>query len=106
MESRVSGAIDSGFVLDATGKLINIYTPEGLNILGNIIEGNMDSCNRDFYGSIDLFARKILGFNLEPSTPYQIIPSALELYGTSMRDPAFYRLYKRIFKFYYYRYRT
>ncbi|XP_072756205.1 hexamerin 70a [Anoplolepis gracilipes] len=105
MESRVSAVIDSGFVVDATGKFINIYTLEGLNILGNIIEGNMDSCNRDFYGSIDLLARKILGFNLEPSTSYQIIPSALEFYSTSMRDPAFYRLYKRIFKFYYYRYK-
>lgn len=104
MESRVSAAIDSGFVKDATGKQINIYTSEGLNILGNIIEGNMDSCNRDFYGSIDLFARKILGYNLEPSTSYQIVPSALEFYSTSMRDPAFYRLYNRIFKFYNYRY--
>lgn len=104
MESRVSAAIDSGFVWDATGKWINIYTPEGLNILGNIIEGNMDSCNRDFYGSIDLFTRKILGYNLEPSTSYQIVPSALEFYSMSMRDPAFYRLYNRIFKFYHYRY--
>jgi len=103
VESRVSTAVDSGFVLNATGKIINIYTPEGLNILGNIIEGNMDSCNPDFYGSIDLFARKIFGHNLEPSTSYQIIPSALEFYSTSMRDPAFYRFYKRIL-FYYYRY--
>lgn len=103
MESRVSAAVDSGFVLDPTGKTINIYTPEGLNILGNIIEGNMDSCNPDFYGSIDLFARKIFGYNLEPSTSYQIIPSALEYHSMSMRDPAFYRFYKRIL-FYYYRY--
>lgn len=103
MESRVSAAIDSGFVLSATGKWINISTPEGLNILGNIIEGNMDSCNPNFYGSIDLLARKLFGYNLEPSTSYQIIPSALEFYSTSMRDPAFYRFYKRIL-FYYYRY--
>lgn len=101
MESRVSATIDSGFVLDATGKMINIYTPEGLNILGNIIEGNIDSCNPDFYGSIDVFARKIFGYNLDPSIPYQIVPSALEFYSTSMRDPAFYRLYKRILSYYY-----
>lgn len=101
MESRVSAAIDSGFIRDTTGKFINIYTLEGLNLLGNIIEGNMDSCNRDFYGSIDLFARKILGYNLEPSNPSQIIPSALEFYSTSMKDPAFYRLYKRIYQLYY-----
>jgi len=103
MESRVSASIDSGFVMDVNGKLINIYSPEGLNILGNIIEGNGDSCNPDFYGSIDFFARKILGYNLEPSMPYQIIPSALEISMSSLRDPAFYRLYKRIFESYYYR---
>lgn len=104
MESRVSAAIDSGHVMDTKGKLLNIYTPEGLNILGNIIEGNVDSYNPDFYGSIDALARKILGYNLEPSTPYQIIPSALEMYSTSMRDPAFYRIYQRILEFYYNRY--
>lgn len=105
MEFRISTAIDSGFIKDATGKIINIYTPEGLNILGNLIEGNADSCNPNFYGSIDYLARKILGYNLEPSSSYQILPSALEFYSTSMRDPAFYRLYQRIIDFYYFRYR-
>ncbi|KYN32236.1 Arylphorin subunit alpha [Trachymyrmex septentrionalis] len=100
MESRISAAIDSGFIIDTTGKMINIYTDEGLDILGNIIEGNMDSCNLNFYGSIDLLARKILGCNFEPSTSYQIVPSALEFHSTSMRDPAIYRFYKRIVKYY------
>lgn len=103
-ESRISGAIDSGYIFSKEGKLIDIYTPEGLNMLGNLIEGNEDSYNYDFYGSIDYFARKILGYNLDPASTYQIIPSALESFGTSMRDPAFYRLYKRISQ-YYYRYK-
>ena len=72
-----------------------------MNILGNIIEGNADSYNRKFYGSIDSLGRKILGYNLEPSGKYRIIPSALEIFLTSMRDPAFYRLYKRIIDLYY-----
>lgn len=105
MESRISAVVDYGFIKDATGKLIDIYAPEGLNILGNMIEGNADSCNPDYFGSIDYLARKILGYNLEPSSSYQILPSALELYSTSMRDPAFYRLYQRIIDFYYYRYK-
>ncbi|KAK2586862.1 hypothetical protein KPH14_009800 [Odynerus spinipes] len=104
MESRLTGAIDSGYIVDTYGKLVNIYTPEGLNILGNLIEGNQDSYNYDFYGSIDNFARKILGYNLDPVTPYHVIPSALETFATSMRDPAFYRLYKRI-SYYYYKYK-
>ncbi|XP_053976478.1 arylphorin subunit alpha-like [Hylaeus volcanicus] len=101
MESRLSAAIDSGFVLKSDGKWANIYTPEGLNILGNLIEGNADSYNRDFYGSIDYFGRKILGFNLEPANSYQLVPSSLEMFSTSLRDPAFYRLYKRVLDYYY-----
>ncbi|XP_043262248.1 uncharacterized protein LOC122403032 [Colletes gigas] len=100
MESRLTAAIDSGFVLGSTGKWHNIYTPEGLSMLGNMLEGNADSCNREFYGSIDALGRKILGFNLESMTNYQILPSALETYSSSLRDPAFYRLYKRILDYY------
>lgn len=106
MESRITAAIDSGYAMNKTGAKINIYTPNGLNILGNMIEGNMDSINYDFYGSIDSLARKILGYNLEPLTPYRVIPSALEMHTTSVRDPAFYRLYKRIYTYFYLRYRS
>lgn len=101
MESRVSGAIDSGFILSTDGKTLDINTPEGLNMLGNIIEGNADSNNSNFYGSIDTFGRKILGFNPEATNSYQIVPSALEIYSSCMRDPAFYRLYKRIVDYFY-----
>ncbi|KZC07221.1 PREDICTED: arylphorin subunit alpha [Dufourea novaeangliae] len=104
IESRITAAIDSGYIINNEGKWINIYTPEGLNILGNLIEGNADSSNIDFYGNVDVLSRKILGFNLEPTSSYQIVPSALETFATSMRDPAFYRLYKRIIS-YYYRYK-
>ncbi|KAI4501389.1 hypothetical protein M0802_003266 [Mischocyttarus mexicanus] len=105
IESRIIEAIDSGFVMDKNAKLINIYSPNGINILGNIIEGNADSYNYDFYGSLDYYARKILGYNMEPTTTYQVMPSALESFTTSLRDPAFYYLYKRII-YYYFRYKV
>lgn len=103
-ESRVAAAIDLGYVIDADGTHHKIYTPEGLNLLGNIIEGNDDTCNAQYYGSIELFGRKILGYNLEPKNHYQINPSALESMFSCMRDPAFYRLYQKIIS-YYYRYK-
>ncbi|KOX67354.1 Arylphorin subunit alpha [Melipona quadrifasciata] len=100
-ESRLTAAIDAGYIFGNGSKWYNIYNEEGLNILGNIIEGNADSYNRKFYGSIDSLGRKILGYNLESSSKYKIFPSALEIFSTSMRDPAFYRLYKRIMDLYY-----
>ncbi|CAK9828072.1 unnamed protein product [Anthophora retusa] len=100
-ESRINAAIDSGYVLRNDSKWYNIYNEKGLNVLGNLIEGNVNSYNPKLYGSIDALGRKILGFNLEPANKYQILPSALEITSTSMRDPAFYRLYDRISSFYY-----
>lgn len=98
----MSDAIDSGFVVDEDGNKRKIYDDQqGLNILGNLIEGNQHSCNPDYYGSIDRLGRKILGFSTDPLNPYQIAPSALEMFSTSLRDPAFYRLYKRICNYYY-----
>ena len=77
-----------------------MYTPEGLNLLGNIIEGNADSVNKYYYGNIDMLTRNILGFNLNPMTSEKLHPSILEHDAASMRDPAFWRMYKRILHYY------
>ncbi|XP_020280010.1 hexamerin-like [Pseudomyrmex gracilis] len=105
LEMRLMNAIDLGYVYDKNGKQVNIYTPEGLNILANLIEGNMDSCNPRFYGNYDALARNILGFNFDYKDKNKMIPSALQSYSTSMRDPGFYRMLKRIFKMFFLRYK-
>lgn len=82
--------------MDTEGKLEGLYTPEGIEILGNIIEGNADSLNEKLYGSVDAEGRSVLGFNPDPLTKYKVLPSSLQHFDTSLRDPAFYRLCKRI----------
>ncbi|XP_076377495.1 hexamerin 70a-like [Megalopta genalis] len=96
LETRIRTAIDSGFVLDNHNKWVNIYTPEGLNILGNIIEGNADSINKNVYGSFDELSRKILGHSTTPVADATVVPSALETFTSSLRDPATYRILKRV----------
>ena len=96
MEIRLSEAVDSGFVIDKMGKQVNLMTVEGLNILGNLIEGNYDSINLQYYGSYDALARDILGMNYQTKNKNNYIPSSLQLWGSSMKDPAFYRLYNKI----------
>jgi hypothetical protein len=93
--------VDSGIVFTKEGKTAKIYTPDGLNTLGNIIEGNADSCNPQYYGNIELLGRNILGYNIVPLTSEKLQPSALQQFTTSFRDPAFWRLYKRLFHYYY-----
>ncbi|KAK0085371.1 hypothetical protein PV325_005322 [Microctonus aethiopoides] len=96
IEMRILAAIDSGYIIDYEGKQIGLYTPEGFNYLGNLIEGNYDSCNIRFYGAIDALYRDIFGFNYDCKHKHCVVPSALQTFSASLRDPAFYRLYKRI----------
>ncbi|XP_033212250.1 uncharacterized protein LOC117169851 [Belonocnema kinseyi] len=97
IESRISMAIDSGRVMQKE-KHLNLYENEmqDLNILGNMIQGNMDSPFLRFYDSVDRLSKNILGYGHERSTKYQTPLSALDLSITSMRDPGFYRIYKKI----------
>lgn len=100
LETRILEAIDSGFFYDEMGKQISLYAPEGLNYLGNLIEGNCDSYNVKYYGAYDVLARDILGMNFDCKCKDYYVPSSLQLFSTSMRDPAFYRLYDRILNFF------
>lgn len=100
LHTRISTAIDLGFVLDTNGNRVNIYKKNGLNVLGNIVQGNVDSINIQFYGQLDMLARKIFGFGYESNVKYQVVPSALELWSTSLRDPVFYSIYKTILNYY------
>ncbi|KAJ8972032.1 hypothetical protein NQ314_000415 [Rhamnusium bicolor] len=95
-ERRINDAIDKGHVHDHDGKKIDLTTYEGFNVLGNIIEGNHDSPNKKYYGTIQTFARHLLGYSYQPLDKYHTVPSALEHFETSMRDPAFYQFFKKI----------
>ncbi|XP_032453316.1 arylphorin subunit alpha-like [Nasonia vitripennis] len=100
LETRIMEAIDSGFIIDEMGKQVNIMCPEGLNILANIIEGNYDSMNMKYYGSYDVLSRRVLGMNYDAKNKDMYIPSSLENFSTSMKDPAFYRIYNKIVGFF------
>ncbi|XP_058790418.1 hexamerin-like [Phymastichus coffea] len=100
IELRIMEAIDLGYVWDSQGKQISLYTPDGLNVLGNIIEGNCDSINLKYYGAYDVLGRDILGQNFDCKCKDYYVPSTLQLLSTSLRDPAFYRLYDRIMYFF------
>ncbi|KAF2901634.1 hypothetical protein ILUMI_04559 [Ignelater luminosus] len=95
-ERRIRDAIDAGFVFTEEGEKIKLFEPQGFNTLGNIIESNPHSVNTRFYGYLQVFARHLLGYSFQPLHQYKVAPSALEHFETSLRDPAFWQLYKRI----------
>jgi len=95
-ERRIRDAIDAGFIYTESGEKINLFEAHGFNTLGNIIESNPESANTRFYGYLQVFARHLLGYSFQPLHQYKVAPSALEHFETSLRDPAFWQLYKRI----------
>ncbi|KAJ8972029.1 hypothetical protein NQ314_000412 [Rhamnusium bicolor] len=94
-ERRIHDVIDSGYIY-GSGQSVSIYTKEGFNMLGNLIESNYDSPNYKYYGAIWLFASHLLGYSYQPLDTYMVVPSALEHFETALRDPVFYQLYKKI----------
>lgn len=78
------------------GVKLDILTPEGVEILGNIFENNENTPHPKYYGPLQVFARYLLGYSYHPLQKYQLAPSALEHYETSLRDPVFYQFFKRI----------
>lgn len=68
--------------------------------MGNLIESNPDSPYYQYYGAYQTFARHLLGYSYQPLSEHQVYPSALEHFETSLRDPAFYQLYKKLLVFF------
>ncbi|KAL7303676.1 hypothetical protein TKK_0003819 [Trichogramma kaykai] len=96
VEARIEEAIDSGYVVDEHGNRYGLSGPDGLNVLANLIEGNHDSLNPGYYGSYDALFRHTFGQHYEGGDEHDYVPGSLHLFATSMKDPAFYRMYGKI----------
>jgi hypothetical protein len=99
-EHRIRDAIDVGYIITPTGEHVDLTKPESIEYLGNLIQTNPDSVNTRYYGFLEMYARILLGASVEHFEDHKIIPSVLEQFETSLRDPVFYQLYKRIIGFY------
>ncbi|KAJ8715018.1 hypothetical protein PYW08_004999 [Mythimna loreyi] len=77
-------------------------TPEKeMNYVGNYWHSNEDLYSQHskkelHQYSYEIIARHVLGASPKPFDQYSFMPTALDFYQTSMRDPAFYQLYQRI----------
>lgn len=76
------------------------YTPELVNQLGNMVQGNMDSIDHKFYGSLDRYYHHIVNYAPVYGKNHERLPTTLMHYETSLRDPLFYEMYKEIVHFF------
>ena len=89
------------FCMQSKGEKVPVDGIEGYKILSNLIEGNPNSLYPKFYGNIQAVARHIFGNSYYFGNISKVIPSVLEQYETSIRDPAFYSIYKWVLQFFY-----
>ncbi|XP_034230660.1 allergen Cr-PI-like [Thrips palmi] len=91
IEYRIKEAIDSGFVYGKDGNKIPITQYiKGINMLGNIVEGNQDSVNNRYYGAYTTMLRNLFALIMDPSMEHGVAPGVMAHYETALRDPAFY----------------
>ncbi|KAL7290239.1 hypothetical protein TKK_0015942 [Trichogramma kaykai] len=96
-ESRLTAAADSGELVSSNSTVYRAAElPTFFSHLMDAAQSNADSVNLDFYGSLETSGRRILGFNPPPRNKFIETISAMENYNAGLRDPAFYRLYKKI----------
>ncbi|XP_077255542.1 hexamerin 110 [Temnothorax americanus] len=96
IEQRLIEAIDSGHVITPQAAFLSLYQPQGLNILGELIQGTGRSVNPRYYGSLQAAARQLLGNAPEAQNIYDYTPSVVELGQVAVRDPVFYQLYQNV----------
>ncbi|XP_046751829.1 arylphorin subunit alpha-like [Diprion similis] len=100
LEYKIQAAIDSGYVFHKNGTYETIRTPYGIDIFGNLLAGNADSPNYDFYGNYEALARDVLGFSPVTGSKYDFVPSIMQHYGADQRDPMYWSLANRIAQYY------
>ncbi|KAG5889588.1 hypothetical protein JTB14_010220 [Gonioctena quinquepunctata] len=94
-ERRLDDSLEAVWSEDET-KMTKIDYDRFLNTLGNVIECNHDSPNRQFHGPIWHYARHLLGYSTQQLNKSELVPSALEHFETTVRDPVFYQLIKKL----------
>lgn len=100
-EHRIFEAIDAGYFLLPNGEHKKLDKYEDIEYLGNLIQNNKDTLgNFYYYGMIEMLAKRLLGGSVQSFDNYYQIPSVLELFETSLRDPVFYMFYKKVFTFF------
>ncbi|ALC41767.1 Lsp2 [Drosophila busckii] len=72
------------------------YDVDVINMLGNMIQGNKDSIDHQFYGSLDKYYRYIVNEGRPFGKYHDEFPGTFMHYDTSMRDPLFYEVYKNL----------
>jgi hypothetical protein len=73
---------------------------DSYDMFGNLMQGTKDSVYEKYYGDYDRVLRTLINDGIPFGKHGNVLPGALMHYETSLRDPAFYSMYKHVMQFY------
>jgi len=100
LENRVKYAIDHRFYTLPNGTVVDISKPENVEYFAELYKSTPYKFDNKFFGLLEVLGRTLLGTAIENYSTDDYLPSVLEHFETSLRDPAFYQLYGRLIRHY------
>lgn len=100
LENRVKFAIDHRFYTLPNGTVIDISKPENVEYFADLYKFTLYKNDSKFFGLLEVLGRTLLGTAIDNYSTDDYLPSVLEHFETSLRDPAFYQLYGRLIRYY------
>ncbi|XP_058465153.1 hexamerin-1.1-like [Malaya genurostris] len=99
-EHRFKETIDRGYYILSNGTRVDLRTSAAVDVLGNMINSNVDSIDQEYFQAIEMQARSILGRSSNYQLNDELWPGPTMHYETSMRDPLFYQYVERMLGLY------
>jgi len=100
LENRVKFSIDHRFYTLPNGTVVDISKPENVEYFADLYKFTPYKNDSKFFGLLEVLSRTLLGTAIENYSTDDYLPSVLEHFETSLRDPAFYQLYGRLIRYY------
>lgn len=100
LESRIRLAIEQRYYMLPNGTTIDLSQPEAIEVFADLYKFTPYRNDSKVFGLLEVLGRTLLGTAIDNYSTDDYLPSVLEHFETSLRDPAFYQLYGRLIRFY------
>lgn len=100
MENRVKFGVDNRFYTLPNGTVVDLSKPENVEHFADLYQYSPYKKDNKLFSLLEVLARTLLGTAVDNYSTDDYLPSVLEHFETSLRDPAFYQLYGRLIRYY------
>lgn len=96
---RTLDLIDAGKYVTHEGVKIDLFNPESIELVGSLLQGNVDIPDKNFFGNWYALANYYLSGSKDDA--FIVQPNTLLNYETMLRDPVSFVVFKKMMNVYY-----